>query len=163
MATSRALSRRSDGDCENLELTLIDNNAGNFLSPTLEASFTLDIPALVVADIAVAYAAGGHRVADVYEISAIRRAVAGSFDVVTLHSVTEGQRRMPEEWRLLGPMLVKVTATATGNGPTATGTTQNHLLAGVRLSPAFPMCPEDWQARVKDAALVPVKTFSSQD
>jgi len=165
MATQRAVSRRSEEgrQLEHLELTLIDNNAGNFISPTLQAIFTLEIPELTVADIAVSYAAGGHRVADVYEIHALRRTEAGDFDVATLHSVTEGQRRMPEQWRLLGPMFVRVTATATGNGPIATGTTKNHLLAGVTLSPAVPMCNEDWKRLAAVSAAVPTKTFSSQD
>lgn len=162
--SQRALAKRTQGDREYLELTLIDNNAGTFVSLTLSPSFTLEIPDLVVADVSVSYAAGGHRAAaDVYQIFAQRRAVAGGFDVCQLHSITEGERDMPEQWRLVGPMFVRIDARATGNGPTTGAGVKNHLLAGVVLSPAQPMCRDEWLKRVAEVSMVPVKTFSSQD
>lgn len=160
MPTQRAVIRRHNVDVHEIEAVLIDNNAGNFVSPNLAPSFDLEIPDLVVADISVSYLLGGSRAADVYEIKALRRAL--SKDAVTeLHSVTGGERSQPESWRVIGPMFVRVNATATGSGPTITG--QNHLIAGVVLSPAQPMCRDEWEERAKRTTLTPRKTFSSQD
>lgn len=162
MATQRSVIRRQTLDVHEIEAVLIDNNAGTFASPSLSPSFDLEIPDLVVADISVSYIFGGSRAADVYEIKALRRALSKSA-VIELHSVTGGERAQPESWRVIGPMFVRVNATATGSGPTTGAAVENHLIAGVVLSPAMPMCRDEWEERAKRTTLTPTKTFSSQD
>lgn len=147
------------GDVAHKELILADNPTGSFASATLECEFWLNVPDLTVADISVGYAAGGHRPLDVYSITAQRENQSGDNAVQPMHSVTEGDRVMPEQWRVFGPIFVKVVATITGNGPSATGVTRNNLLAGVVLSPAQPMCPEEWQRRIKACAMTAVKVY----
>lgn len=158
---SRAVTTRHGefGDVAQKELILADNPTGAFASATLECEFWLDVPDLAVADISVAYAAGGHRAADKYYITAQRKNLSGDSAVQALQSVTEGERTLPEQWRVYGPIFVKVVATITGNGPTATGVTRNNLLAGVVLSPSQPMCPDEWQKRIKACAMTAVKVY----
>lgn len=148
------ITKRQDGDIDYLELVLYDRASNAATAQTV--SFDLVVPDLAIADVSVKYGKdttfgiqGVHAATDAWTMYAYREDFGG--ELQQLHDIFEGSRSLPEEWRLEGPIRVRVTATiSTGN--------YVRLLSYVRLSPAMPMCAEEWEKRRNAIKFVGVET-----
>ena len=163
MSRPATVKRRQDADRDYLEVVLLDLTTGYVINANKLPTWEIVVPDLTVVDVSVSYERPGqHHANDYWTMKAVRVNLRDGA-TIELHDIFAddgGQRAMPEQYRLVGPIHVRCTAYAYNGGPSTYPTS---LLLGVVVSPAVPMCAEAWEQRRTACQVIPLATYNQDD